>query len=87
MNRLSDTELKARVIERENLKKARDSILGQFDGGMLQGGQPNMAAMMGLVSKVGDLRNAFELTRRIEQISDELTHEIIMRVRDNGNSN
>lgn len=84
MNRLSDTELKARVIERDNMKKARDGILGQFDSGMLQGGQPSMPAMMGLLGKLPDIKNAFELTRTIERLSDEIVHEFIMRVSENG---
>ncbi len=83
MGRLTDDQVKARVVERNRLKTARDALLAGVDVSALEGGSLNPAALMGLMGKLGDFKQAFDMTRRIEELSDELEHEQVLRMVEN----
>jgi len=72
-------EIKKIIVERAKVKKERDSLLADMpDMNNLTGGNP--MAMMGMVSKLPDFKRAYELTRHIEDVSDQLVAELVRSV-------
>lgn len=75
-------EIKQMIIDRARIKKERDSLLEGVDVPDMSGGV-NPMALMGMVSKVGDFKRAFELTKEMERISDVIVSAWIERLSNN----
>lgn len=72
MGRLTDDELKQKVTERGNLKVERDKLTGGLSVESLT------ANPMAILTKMDDLKRGFEMTQKIESISDEIVTELIL---------
>jgi hypothetical protein len=81
--RMSNEEIKQKIIQRDRAKKERDALLDGVELPEMSGGF-NPLALTGLMGKIGDFKRAFEITKLVEEISDQLAHEFIMRMAENG---
>lgn len=78
MVRLSDLEIKAKVIERSKLQRQRDALTVGLSPDAIT------ANPMGALTRIRDMMQAFRITTAVEVISDELVMELALRVSENG---
>lgn len=64
-------ELQNNIRQRHQLQQQRNALLQEFSGLDPQK-LANPAALMGLLPKLPDLKAAFELTQKIEVLSDQI---------------
>lgn len=77
--RLSNDEIKQKIVQRERAKQERDSLLDGVELPDMSGGF-NPLALTGLMGKMGDFKRAYEITKLVEEISDQLNHEFVLRM-------
>jgi len=78
-NRLTNDEIKQKIVQRERAKQERDGLLEGVELPEMSGSF-NPMALMGLMGKVDDFKRAFEITKLVEEISDQLNREFILRM-------
>lgn len=64
-------ELQDKIRERWDLQGQRNKLLEQFNGVDPQK-MANPAQLMGLLPKLPDMKAAYEITQKIEALSDEI---------------
>lgn len=71
MGQLTESELIQKVVDRDELKDQRDVLTGGLSVDEV------MQNPMALLTKMGDFKAAFEITQKIEAISDDIVKELI----------
>lgn len=81
MARLSDQEVKALVVERNRLQGQRDALTHGLSPDAIK------ANPMAILPRLGGMMEAFNLTARIEEISNVLVSELVQKVAAKGVGN
>lgn len=77
-----DDQLKRLIVEYTLMKNERDELLARADFSALAGGDGvSMAAVMGLMGKVDVLKEAYELTNKMELVSLNINAIIVGRLK------